>query len=125
MAMLSDADLDKMLDNICARPRMYCRTIETGRDLIFYLWGVFRGAVYPAHNRKECRSSEDILAFRQYVYRRFNRLPPWPGFWRDGEFMHLLLEEYGESPYLDVCEAIGSLFRGIRDDDVNRYRVEN
>ena len=45
--MIDRADYDKMLRTISSRPRMYCGTIETGRDLIFFLRGVSVAAVYP------------------------------------------------------------------------------
>ena len=114
--MISDIDYDEMLRTVAARPRMYCGTIETGRDLIFFLSGVSTGAVYPAHHPTGDIDNEKIFTFCEYVYRRFHRVPPWPGFWRVGEFESLLLEEFGEKPFGEVHRFIGKLFRGIQDE---------
>ena len=114
--MISDVDYDKMLRTISSRPRMYCSTIETGRELIFFLRGVSAGAVYSAHAPQGEWDNEKTLAFREYVYRRFHRVLPWPGFWRCGEFESLLLEEFGEKPFGEVYESIGKLLRGIQDE---------
>jgi len=113
--MASDADFDLMLKTISSRPRMYCSTIETGRDLIFFLQGACCGAIFPVLGRKS-GGEKDVLAFRDYVYRHFNREPPFPGYFQEGEFAGLLLEEFGEKPFSDVCMAVGNLFRGIRND---------
>jgi hypothetical protein len=118
--MPNDADVDEMLQLMSLRPRMYCSGIETGRDLIFFLKGAYRGAAYPAHAAPSDNAPYDFektTAWREYVYRRLNRVPPWPGAWRGKEeWMSLLLDEFGHKPFVEVHEAIGNLFRGIKDD---------
>lgn len=115
---MTDDEFDVMLKTIASRPRMYCCTIETGRDLVLFLRGVCCGAIYPALGRK-FKDDEDTPAFRDYVYRRFNREPPRWGYWQEGEMARLLLEEYGDKPITEVSEAIGNIFRGVRDVDIS------
>jgi hypothetical protein len=112
---IDSAEFDEMLNNMSSRPRMYCSSIKTGRDLIFFLKGACSGSVYPAHGPLGSTEYFDA-SFREYVYRHFNREPPQSGSWKDGEFMQILLEELGDKPFLEGHMAIGDLFRGIRHD---------
>ena len=114
--MSSGADVNLMIKTLSSRPRMYCDAIATGRDLIFFLQGNCCGAIFPGLGHKPNKRVEDTIAFRDYVYRRFGRKPPRPGCWQVGEFAGLLLEEFGDKPFIDVHMAIGNLLRGIRDD---------
>jgi len=111
-----EAEIDLMIKALSSRPRMYCSLIETGRDLIIFLRGACCGAIFPALGTSSKESTEATIAFREYVYHRFNRVPPRRGLWHEKEFLDLLLEQFGDKPVHEVCTEIGSIFRGIRED---------
>jgi hypothetical protein len=114
--MGSEVDIDLMIKTVSSRPHMYCSAIESGRDLIFFLRGACCGAIFPALGTASKESTETMIAFREYVYRRFNREPPQPGLWHEKEFLDLLLEQFGDKPVHEVCTEIGNIFRGIQED---------
>jgi hypothetical protein len=114
--MAARKDIDLMLKVITCRPRMFCGgAIETGRDLILFLEGAFWGAIYPGMGFAS-PGEENMPAYRDYVYRRFDREPPRHGHWCEGEFPRLLLEELGDKPIDEVLGTISDLYRGIRRD---------
>jgi hypothetical protein len=114
--MGSETDIDLMIKTLSSRPRMYCGSIETGRDFIIFLRGACCGAIFPGLGTSRKESTEAMIAFRKYVYHRFNREPPRPGLWHAEELMNLLLEQFGDKPVHEVSTEIGNIFRGIRED---------
>ena len=117
--MGSEIDIDQMIKTLSSRPRMYCGSIETGRDLIIFLRGACCGATFPALGTSNKESNRDTIAFREYLYHRFNREPPKPGLWHEKEFLDLLFDQFGDKPVHEVCTEIGNIFCGIRDDALN------
>jgi hypothetical protein len=70
------AESDLMLKKMSSRPRMYCSSIKTGRDLIFFLKGACSGSAYPAHGPRGLEDNlDDIASFRDDVYRHIDREP--------------------------------------------------
>lgn len=114
--MENESDIDQMIKTLSSRPLMYCSAIETGRDLIVFLLGACCGAIFPALGTSSENSRQDTIAFREYLYHRFNREPPRSGLWHEKEFLDLLLDQFGDKPVHEVCTEIGNLFRGIRED---------
>lgn len=108
------ANIDLMLEVMSHRPRMFCSNIETGRNLIFLLEGAVSGAFFPGRGDNDGYYKKFNIAFRDYVYRRFNREPPSRGYWVGGELTQILLEEFGHRPFAEVCTEIGDLLRGVR-----------
>jgi len=120
--MGSEIDIDQMIKTLSSRPRMYCCSIDTGRDLINFLRGACCGAIFPASGTSGEKSTQDMIAFREYLYRRFHREPPKPGLWHEKEFMDLLLEEFGDKSVHEVGTEIGNIFCGIWENARNSER---
>jgi len=99
--------IDEWLALVCRRPRMFFEPITTTRDLIFFVRGFFAGAHPPFG-----KGIGD--GFLTWLYERHGRTPPRQRNMVAHDFAKVLLEEYGDKPLFDVCEAIGDLFREYR-----------
>jgi hypothetical protein len=84
-----------LLLSICERPRMYFGPMATTRDLIVFIKGV-RCGVAPPHGN--C-----LAGFDAFVCDKFKR--QWT------ELSPVLLEEFGDKPFFEGCEALAALLK--------------
>jgi len=86
---------------------MFFEPIQTTRDLICFVRGYLSGTHPPF-------GAGVGSEFAVWLYRRHGRDVPKQLNMTSGDFATVLLEEYGDKPLFDVCEAIADLFREYR-----------
>src|SRR6476469_3602968 len=95
---------EELLESICRRPRMYYEPMSTTRELVAFLRGVACGRT-PPHGH-------GFADFAYFLAHRFHRRPV-------VSFEQILLEQFGDQPLFEACEAIGDLVKEWRDEKVN------
>lgn len=94
--IINDETLE-LLEHVCLRPRMFYREMHCFRDLLAFINGISCG-IHPPHG---------CLCIHEFVRNRFQTS-------RDVPWTTVVLNEFGDLPFHDACEALAQLFRDFR-----------